>query len=134
MRPAAIPHRTTIAALAVATALFGAARTALADTATSGSFQIQAGTIDTAGGRSTSASHVVTACVGSEVAGSASSASFRIDSGCGATALLALPKDRGMGGLPDMTVGVPTLSDTATFTLAALLAAAAAFRLRRRRD
>lgn len=134
MRPAAIRHRTLIAALAVAAASCAAAPAALADTATSGSFQIQAGTIDTAGGRSTSASHAVTACVGSEVAGSASSASFRIDSGCGATALLALPKDRGMGGLPDSTVGIPTLSDAATLALAALLAAAATLRLRRRRD
>ena len=133
MRPAAIPHRATIAALAFAATSLVAAPAALADTATSGSFQIQAGTIDTAGGRSTSASHVVTACVGSEVAGSASSASFRIDSGCGATALLALPKDRGMGGLPDATVGVPTLSDAAMLALAALLAAVAALRLRRRR-
>lgn len=133
MHPAAIRHRTLIAALAVAAASCVAAPAALADTATSGSFQIQAGTIDTAGGRSTSASHAVTACVGSEVAGSASSASFRIDSGCGATALLALPKDRGMGGQPDATVGIPTLSDAAMLALAALLAAAAALRLRRRR-
>ena len=59
MRPAAIRHRTLIAALAVAAALFVAAPTALADTATSGSFQIQAGTNDTAGGRPTSPSHAV---------------------------------------------------------------------------
>ena len=133
MHPAAIRHRTVIAALTAAAATFVAAPMALADTSTSASFQVQAGTVDTAGGRSTSASHIVTACVGSEVAGSASSASFRIDSGCGATALLALPKDRGMGGLPDTTVGVPTLSDAAMLALAALLAAVAALRLRRHR-
>ena len=38
-----------------------------------------------------------------------------------------------MGGLPDATVGIPTLSGAAMFALAALLAAVAASRLRRRR-
>ena len=116
--------------LATGSALVLVAGEALA--AESASFRLD-GVVDAAGGQSASASHVVSACIGSEIAGSQASASFRIDSGCGATALLALPKDRGMGGLPDTTVGVPTLSDTTMLALAALLAAVGAFRLRRRR-
>ena len=38
-----------------------------------------------------------------------------------------------MGGVPDATVGVPALSDAAMLLLVALLAAAAALRLRRER-
>ncbi len=131
MRPESVRRRAIQASPAIAAASLVAAPIALADTATSASFQIQAGTLDTAGGRSTSANHVVTACVGSEIAGTSSSASHHIDSGCGATALaVVIPNGGGSG--PGSGIPVPVLSDASTFLLIALLFAVGATRLRPR--
>jgi hypothetical protein len=103
---------------------------ATAQTQSSASFQVQNGVVDSGGGSSTSASFALTACVGSEIAGSQSSASHRIDSGCGATALF-VPVPQAGGG-PGDTVPVPALGAEALFLMAALLAAVAARALRRR--
>ena len=131
MRPETVRRRATLASPALAAASLASAPIALADTATSASFQIQAGTLDTAGGRSTSANHVVTACVGSEIAGSSSSASHRIDSGCGATSLAVVVP--GGGGNPSgSTVPVPALTDAGMLLLVAMLGAVAARRMRPR--
>ena len=109
MRPEPVRRRATLASPALAAASLAFAPVALADTATSASFQIHAGTLDTAGGRSTSASHVVTSCVGSEIAGSSSSASHRIDSGCGATSLAVVVPGGGPGGVERPATPVPAL-------------------------
>lgn len=132
MRPEPVRRRAKLASLAIVAASLVAMPAAFAGTATSASFQVQAGTLDTAGGRSTSASHVVTACVGSEIAGSSSSASHRIDSGCGATSLAVVVPGRGGGNPSGSEVPVPALSDAATWLLAALVLAVGAVRLRRR--
>ena len=102
-----------------------------AQTQSSASFQVQNGVVDSGGGSSASASHSLTACVGSEIAGSQSSASHRIDSGCGATALFVPIVQVGPGG-PGSTVPVPALGVEALFLMAAVLAAIAARALRRR--
>jgi len=103
-----------------------------AQTQSSASFQVQNGVVDSGGGSSTSASFALTACVGSEIAGSQSSASHRIDSGCGATALF-VPVPRAGGGPGDIVpVPVPALGAEALLLMAALLAAVAARALRRR--
>ena len=130
MRPETVRRRATLASPALAAASLASAPIALADTATSASFQIQAGTLDTAGGRSTSASHVVTACVGSEIAGSSSSASHRIDSGCGATSLAVVVP--GGGNPSGSAVPVPALTDAGMLLLVAMLFAVAARRMRPR--
>ncbi|MEO8484903.1 MAG: hypothetical protein ABI585_01060 [Betaproteobacteria bacterium] len=101
---------------------------ALAGAASSASFQIQNAVIDTAGGRSTSATHVVTACVGSEIAGSSASASFKMDSGCGATALFVPPT----AVVAQATVPVPTMSSAGSGLLMVLVALAGFAALRRR--
>jgi len=102
-----------------------------AQTQSSASFQVQNGVVDSGGGSSTSASFALTACVGSEIAGSQSSASHRIDSGCGATALF-VPRPQAGGGPGDIPVPVPALGAEALLLMAALLAAVAARALRRR--
>ena len=102
-----------------------------AQTQSSASFQVQNGVVDSGGGSSTSASFALTACVGSEIAGSQSSASHRIDSGCGATALF-VPVPQAGGGSGDIPVPVPALGAEALLLMAALLAAVAARALRRR--
>ena len=131
MRPEPVRRRATLASPALAAASLAVAPVALADTATSASFQIHAGTLDTAGGRSTSANHVVTACVGSEIAGSSSSASHRIDSGCGATSLAVVVP--GGGGNPSgSATPVPALTDAGMLLMVAMLCAVAARRLRPR--
>jgi hypothetical protein len=102
--------------------------------ASSASYQIPNAALDTAGGASASPSFRLTACVGSEIAGSSSSASYHIDSGCGASAL-ALPSDfpppvvgpPGAGATP-----IPTLSGLALALLVVALAALAMRRLRAR--
>lgn len=131
MRPEPVRRRATLASPALAAASLAFAPAALADTATSASFQIQAGTLDTAGGRSTSASHVVTSCVGSEIAGSSSSASHRIDSGCGATSL-AVVVPGGGGNASGSATPVPALTDAGMLLMVAMLCAVAARRLRPR--
>ena len=133
MRPETVRRRAMLASPALAAASLASAPIALADTATSASFQIQAGTLDTAGGRSTSANHVVTACVGSEIAGSSSSASHRIDSGCGATSLaVVVPGGGPGGGTSGAATPVPALTDAGMLLMVAMLCAVAARRLRPR--
>jgi hypothetical protein len=110
-------------AVAVATGLHGS----LAAAASSASFQIPNGSIDVAGGRSTSASFVLTACVGSEIAGSSASSSFRIDSGCGS----GLKASSGGNGGAAAAQPIPALSTTAAFMLAAILCALALGHIRR---
>lgn len=109
----------------------GIAPAALADTQSSASFVVQ-GVVDSGGGRSTSQSHVVTSCLGSEIAGTQSSSNFRIDSGCGATALAFVTPDGGGNGRGGGVVGVPTLTDAGLAMLVAMLAVVAARRLARR--
>jgi len=102
---------------------------ALADTQSSASFGLVA-TIDGGGGRSSSSSHVVTSCIGSEIAGTQTSTSFRIDSGCGATALAVVkPSAQGGGGT---ATPVPALGEVGLAILAALLIVVAARRFLRR--
>jgi hypothetical protein len=117
-------------ALAAATGVLGALPSARVDAAASASFQIPNGTVDVAGGTSSSTNYVVTACVGSEIAGPSASASFRLESGCGA-ALQAiappLPPNPGSN-----TPGIPTLAINSVLLLAALIGALAAWQLRRR--
>ncbi len=133
MRPETVRRRATLASPALAAASLAFAPVALADTATSASFQIHAGTLDTAGGRSTSASHVVTSCVGSEIAGSSSSASHRIDSGCGATSLaVVVPGGGPGGGANGPATPVPALTDAGMLLMVAMMGAVAARRLRPR--
>lgn len=125
MRPR---HARTLdgATLALAAAF---APAALADTQSSASFGLTA-SVDGGGGTSSSTSHVVTSCIGSEIAGTQSSASFRIDSGCGATALAVVRPagaTGGGGGTP-----VPTLGDAGLAILGSMLVALAARRLKRR--
>jgi hypothetical protein len=74
----------------------------------------------------------VTACVGSEIAGTQASASFRIDSGCGPSAL-ALPRDFPAGGGGGGATAIPALSDVGLALLLVALAASAARQLRARR-
>ncbi len=85
--------------------------------------------IDSAGGTSASANHVVTACVGSEIAGAAASASYRIESGCGPTSL-SLASDLPYVGPPDSARQIPATSDLGLVLLAIALATLAARRLR----
>ena len=132
MRPEPVRRRAMPASPALAAASLAFAPAALADTATSASFQIHAGTLDTAGGRSTSANHVVTACVGSEIAGSSSSASHRIDSGGGATSLAVVVPGGGGNGLGGPATPVPALTDAGMLLMVAVLCAVAARRLRPR--
>lgn len=108
----------------------GFAPAAFADNQSSTSFRVN-GVVDSGGGRSTSETHVLTSCIGSEIAGSQSSQNFRIDSGCGATAL-AVVVPSGNGGSPYGTVGVPTLTDAGLAILVSILAVVAARRLSRR--
>lgn len=112
--------------LATGSALVLLAGEALA--AESASFRLD-GVVDAAGGQSASASHVVSACIGSEIAGSQASASFRIDSGCGAVVFApggAGPDDA--GALP-----VPVFDGPGLALLVAAMVAAGAAALRRRR-
>ena len=104
---------------------------ATAQTQSSASFRVQNGVVDSGGGTSASASYSLTACVGSEIAGSQSSASHRIDSGCGATALFVPIVQVGPGG-PGSTEPVPALGIEALLLVAAVLAAIGARALRRR--
>lgn len=115
------------ATLALAATL---APAAFADTQSSASFGLTA-SVDGGGGTSSSQSHVVTSCIGSEIAGTQSSASFRIDSGCGATAL-AVVVPNGGGGSGGAVTPVPTLTDAGVAILVALMVAAAARKLARR--
>ncbi|MEP6701698.1 MAG: hypothetical protein ABJB04_01830, partial [Betaproteobacteria bacterium] len=82
--------------------------------ASSASFQLD-GALDVAGGTSSSASFLLNSCVGSEIAGSSESASFKIDSGCGP----ALQFIAAIPGLPSPTNAepIPTLSATASIIL-----------------
>jgi hypothetical protein len=100
-----------------------------ANAQSSASFKVQGAVVDTAGGVSTSQSHVLVSCVGSEIAGQQASINHRIDSGCGAVTLF-VPATGGAGGdaLP-----VPTMSGGATVVLAVAVLAAAAAAMRRRR-
>jgi len=106
------------------------AQTSLAHAQSSASFKVQGGGVDTAGGLATSASHVVTACVGSEIAGSQSSASYRIDSGCGAVALF-VPTP---AAAPGDSVPIPAMSPGGIAALAIALLVAAALATRRSRS
>jgi hypothetical protein len=107
-----------------------AAHPALALAQSSTSFRVNA-VVDTGGGTSSSTNHVVTACIGSEIAGSQSSSNFRIDSGCGATVLAVVRPDGG-GGSGGAVTPVPTLTDAGIALLVVLMAVAAARKLVRR--
>jgi hypothetical protein len=110
-----------VSAIAVATGL--GLHGSLAAAASSASFQIPNGSLDVAGGKSTSSSFALTACVGSEIAGSSASSSFRIDSGCGSALEVAKPGPASGGTAAAQPV--PGLSPTAALLLAALLCALA---------
>ena len=97
--------------------------------ASSASFQINNAVLDAAGGVSTSPSHVVAACVGSEIAGSSSSANFKLETGCGPTAL-ALAKDFVVPAVDTSAAPIPTLSDVSLALLAIMVAFVAMKRLR----
>lgn len=112
--------------LATGSALVLVAGDALA--AESASFRLD-GVVDAAGGQSASASHVVNACVGSEIAGSQASASFRIDSGCGA--VVFAPGGAGHDGAG--ATPVPVFDGPGLALLVAAMVAAGAVALRRRR-
>lgn len=60
-----------------ATAAFGAS---------SLSYQIAGGAVDVSGGSSASTSHRMVACIGASIAGSSTSATYRIEAGCGVLA------------------------------------------------
>jgi hypothetical protein len=99
--------------------------------ASSASFQIPNGVVDTAGGTSASANYLVTGCVGSEIAGTSTSTNFRIDSGCGPSALsLAgdLPFVISVPQAPPKEI--PAVSGLGMAILAVALAAMAMSRLR----
>jgi hypothetical protein len=137
------PHGSRLCALrsALAAALVGASRISLAggnaasdsfqiDSA-SASFRIDSNIVDSAGGMSSSASHVLTSCLGSQIAGSASSASFQLESGCGAA--LGFASVTPSAPLPTSGASpVPTLSVEAGMLLAVLVCAFGMQHLRRR--
>ncbi len=93
--------------------------------ASSASHQIANGQINGAGGTSASANFVVSACVGSEIAGSSASVSHRIDSGCGPTSL-AIALDFPV--VPPVVV--PTVSGMSLALLIVMLGVVSLVRLR----
>lgn len=95
--------------------------------AESASFRLD-GVVDAAGGQSASANHVVSACIGSEIAGTQSSASHRIDSGCGAVVFAPGGADpNGTGATP-----VPVFDGPGLAILVVALVVAGILRLKRR--
>jgi len=96
--------------------------------AESASFRLD-GVVDAAGGQSASANHVVSACIGSEIAGTQSSASHRIDSGCGA--VVFAPGGAGPEG--DGATPVPVFDGPGLAILIVAMVAAGAAAVRRRR-
>ncbi len=84
--------------------------------------------ITSGAGVSASASYRLQGCIDHNPAGKASSASYTVYSGCGASAIL-LAGDVTAGEEP---ITVPTLSRTGTLTAIMLLAFAAVIALRRR--
>jgi hypothetical protein len=100
----------------------------VANAAGSASFQIPASTFDVAGGASSSSNYQIVSCVGSEIAGTGGSNSFRIDSGCGvALGFITAPVVVLEAPLP-----VPSLSVVTTTFLAGIMAVFALLSLRRR--
>jgi hypothetical protein len=89
--------------------------------ASSTSFQIPNGTVDVAGGKSTSPSFALTACVGSEIAGSSGSSSYRIDSGCGAGFKSTTPSGPGPSPSTAGPQAIPALSGIAAALLATIV-------------
>jgi hypothetical protein len=100
-----------------------------AQAASSASYQISSTVVDAGGGTSASPSHQLTACIGSEIAGASSSASYRVDTGCGPSAL-AIASDFPLAGTGDNATPIPALSGLALALLVVVLAAAAMKRLR----
>ena len=101
----------------------------VANAASSASFQIPASTFDVAGGSASSATHQLVSCVGSEIAGTAVSSSFRIDSGCGAV----LGFVSGPVVVQEVALPVPTLSIMTTILLTMTLCVFALLQIQRRR-
>lgn len=101
-----------------------------ADAASSASYTISGDGFDAAGGVSSSTTYGLTACLGSEIAGTQSSATFRVDSGCGSIVALSLNDPLAAAE----AVPVPTFGGGSELVLSMLVAAlAGAYRRRIKR-
>jgi hypothetical protein len=80
---------------------------AAATPATSASYRVDGGQVETSGGLSSSASHGVVACIGAAVAGESRSASHTLSVGCGFALALAskLPQAITFGPTPTLAAG-----------------------------
>jgi hypothetical protein len=85
--------------------------------ASSASFKMQANSLDSSGGQSTSSSFSVRACVGAAVVGTSSSSSFRLDAGCAAplSAMVAVaPVVHGVCASPPPSLFAPDSASLCT--------------------
>ena len=87
-----------------------------AASASSTSFRIQSGSLDTSGGLATSSTFAVNACLGAAVVGASTSSSFRLDAGCAAISNLAsvAPAVHGVCASPAASIFGPDSANQCT--------------------
>lgn len=100
----------------------------LAHAQSSASNTILGANLNSAGGLSASTNNIVTACIGNDIAGFSSSASFQAEIGCGPYAIALAYDTAGAGA---STSAIPALAAPALMLLATLMAVFVARRLGR---